>query len=183
MRLLRPNSTKSDMIGWGKEAQDFEKRAAAGNKEILWRCFTGGAIVDSNDNADDLDGNGDTLIEARTKPSCPRESDPPAVAPSNPDPPPNRCDSLGLSEIGANLDEQFVEIVNNNNRDANISGCKLATNRTKKPYVFGDKVLQAGEYLKVDIKSAKLMLSKRSRGEVYLLEDRKSTRLNSSHLR
>lgn len=79
-------------------------------------------------------------------------------------------EGLGLSEIGANLDEQFIEIVNNNNRDANISGCKLATNRTKKPYVFGDKVLQAGEYLKVEINTVKLTLSKRSRGEVYLLD-------------
>ena len=170
VRLLRPNATKSDTIGWGKEAQDFEKTAAAGNKDILWRCFAAGVIVDSNDNADDLDGNDNAPIEPRMKPNCPRESDPPAVDPANPDPSLNRCDGLGLSEIGANLDEQFVEIVNNNNRDANISGCKLATNRTKKPYVFGDKVLRAGEYLKVDVKSAKLMLSRRSRGEVYLLD-------------
>ena len=115
------------------------------NKEILWRCFTGGAVVDSNDNADDLDGNGNMPIEPRMKPSCPRESDPPAVdpanpdppavTPSNPDPPLNRCDGLGLSEIGANLDEQFIEIVNIKNQDTSISGCKLATNRTKKPYV------------------------------------------------
>ena len=170
VRLLRPNATKSDAIGWGKEAQDFEKRAAAGNKEILWRCFTGGIVVDSNDNADDFDGNGNMPIEPRTRPSCPRESDPPAVTPSNPDPPLNRCDGLGLSEIGANLDEQFIEIVNIKNQDASISGCKLATNRTKKPYVFGDTKLRAGEYLKVDVKSAKLMLSRRSCGEVYLLD-------------
>lgn len=170
VRLLRPNSTKSDTIGWGKEAQDFEKRAAAGNKEILWRCFTGGVVIDSNDNADDLDGNDNASIEPRMKPNCPRESDPPAVDPSNPDPPLNRCDGLGLSEIGANLDEQFIEIVNVKNQDASISGCKLATNRTKKPYVFGDTKLRAGEYLKVDVKSAKLMLPKRSRGEVYLLD-------------
>ena len=170
VRLLRPNATKSDTIGWGKEAKDFEKRVAAGNKEILWRCFTGGVVVDSNDNADDLAGNDDTLIEPRTKPSCPKESDPPVVDPANPDPPLNRCDGLGLSEIGANLDEQFIEIVNVKNQDTSISGCKLATNRTKKPDVFGDTKLRAGEYLKVDVKSAKLMLSKRSRGEVYLLD-------------
>ena len=170
VRLLRPNATKSDTIGWGKEAQDFEKRAAAGNKEILWRCFTGGVVADSNDNADDLDGNDNASIEPRMKPNCPRESDPPAVDPANPDPPLNRCDGLGLSEIGANLDEQFIEIVNVKNQEASISGCKLATNRTKKPYVLGDTKLRAGEYLKVDVKSAKLMLSKRSRGEVYLLD-------------
>ena len=170
VRLLRPNATKSDTIGWGKEAQDFEKTAAAGNKDILWRCFAAGVIVDGNDNTADFDGNDAELIEPRTRPNCPPAPEPPIVNPTKPDPPTNRCEGLGLSEVGANLDEQFVEIVNNNNRDANISGCKLATNRTKKPYVFGDKVLQAGEYLKVDVKSAKLMLPKRSRGEVYLLD-------------
>lgn len=84
----------------------------------------------------------------------------------------NRCEGLKLNEIGANLPsgEQFIEVKNINSQELDISGCRLATNRNNKNYIFDEIKLQAGEVLAVKMDQTELTLVKTTRGTVYLLD-------------
>lgn len=84
--------------------------------------------------------------------------------------PVNSCSALRLSEIGANLSDQFVEIYNASNEPVNIQGCQLQTNRSSEiNYVFGDQMLGSGDFATVRIADTKLSLTKTTTGTVYLL--------------
>jgi hypothetical protein len=82
----------------------------------------------------------------------------------------NTCSALRLSEIGANLSEQFIEIYNASNEPVNILGCQLQTNRSRETsFVFGDQVLGAGEFVSINLVQTKLALTKTTSGTVYIL--------------
>ena len=84
-------------------------------------------------------------------------------------PPVNYCDGVKLSEIGANLDEQFIEITNSNNQPVNLSGCQLMTNRSAtKFFAFGEGMLDPGNFLVIKISATLLNLTKTTTGVVYL---------------
>jgi hypothetical protein len=79
------------------------------------------------------------------------------------------CDKLKVSEIGANLDEQFIEIANLTDEPLNLANCSLATNRNSKIFTFGDETLSSGAVRLVKISDSGLTLSKTTSGTVYLL--------------
>lgn len=84
-------------------------------------------------------------------------------------PPVNYCDGVKLSEIGANLDEQFVEIVNTSNQAVNLAGCQLMTNRsTTKFFELGEELLEPGSFYVIKISDTSLNLTKTTTGAVYL---------------
>jgi hypothetical protein len=100
-------------------------------------------------------------------------SDENCVMPTNPDPdnppPTDQCANLSLSEIGANLYEQFVEVINPTDEPLSLAGCGLATNRNDKVFTFGDDILAAGAARTIKIADSGLALSKTVSGTVYLL--------------
>lgn len=84
-------------------------------------------------------------------------------------PPVNYCDGVRLSEIGANLDEQFIEIVNISNQPVSLSGCQLMTNRSvTKSFEFGEEILEPGNFRIIKISDTLLNLTKTTTGAVYL---------------
>jgi hypothetical protein len=81
----------------------------------------------------------------------------------------NDCAGLELSEIAANVDEQFIEIANVTARAIDVTGCQLMTNRNNAAYEFPEAMLAGGGYLVVKIKDTSLTLTKTTTGTVYLL--------------
>ena len=82
----------------------------------------------------------------------------------------NLCKGVVISEIAANVSEQFIEIQNTTDGVVDLSGCQLQTNRNKKTYVFGDNVaINAGGFLTTLIEESGLTLTKTTTGTVYLL--------------
>ena len=181
VRLLRPGSetSEADAIGWGVAVKWYEKQPTKADSSQLWRCFVGDTVVDSDDNATDLsseDVAGDgALIQPGIKAHCPAPNDQPepdVPDPNNPQSPVviNKCEGLRLSEVAANVDEQFVELVNDSDKTLDVSGCKLMTNRNKKEHSFQDMELVVGELLAVKIRETSLTLTKTGRGSVYVLD-------------
>ncbi len=82
----------------------------------------------------------------------------------------NLCNGVVISEIGANRDDQFIEIYNLTDNVVDITGCQVQTNRsTTKSYVFGSETIGPGAYRVVMIKDTSLTLTKTTTGVVYLL--------------
>ena len=79
------------------------------------------------------------------------------------------CNNLTISEIGANLSNQFIEISNLTDKSLNISGCLLVTNRSAKQFVMPDLILESQSTYLVNISESNLTLSKTTNGQVYLL--------------
>ena len=163
----------ADLIGWNKAAA-FEKFAAkidSKKQNVLQRCIGANVVRDSDNNADDFTaGNEFSLGQfincaAPEPPNPPQPSQPsdPSSPPDNPHEPavpPNACANIKLTEIGANLDDQFIEIYNAGDTVANLNGCKLTTSNNKKQYGFGDSELAAHDFLTVNVKEAGLKLGK-----------------------
>ena len=92
----------------------------------------------------------------------------------------NACDGLRLSEIGANLGRQFIEVRNALQSSISLDGCQLQTNRSSiKSYQFGDERLAAGDIRAVFIDQTELTLTKTTSGTVYLLSSDGETEVDS----
>ena len=84
--------------------------------------------------------------------------------------PVNGCAGLRLSEIGANISPQFIELYNASQEPLNLRGCQVQTNRSSEiSYVFGDVTLGPGDYTVVNLADTKLTLTKTTTGTVYIL--------------
>ena len=82
----------------------------------------------------------------------------------------NLCVGLRLSEIGANLDQQFIELFNDSAEAINIKGCQIMTNRSSvKAFSLPDETINTGSYRVINIAGTELTLTKTTEGEVYLL--------------
>jgi hypothetical protein len=73
----------------------------------------------------------------------------------------NLCEGLRLNEIGANLDEQFIEIYNSNSTALNMTGCRLRMKSGNSYYthVFDGRIGAYG-YLAIGVASNGLKLTK-----------------------
>lgn len=92
----------------------------------------------------------------------------------------NLCKGVVISEIGANLDEQFIEIWNSSEESVSLVCCKLQTNRSSKTYIFSSEaLLESGEYRTILIAETDLTLTKTTTGTVYLLSSDGLTELMS----
>ena len=79
------------------------------------------------------------------------------------------CEGIVISELAANVTDQFIELYNQTNESLDISGCLLQTNRGNATYALPDVVLAAGAYEPVYIVDTDLTLTKTTSGTVYLL--------------
>lgn len=94
--------------------------------------------------------------------------------------PVNECSGLRLSEIGANLSAQFIELYNVSDQAMNLRGCQLQTNRSAEvSYIFGEQQLAPGEFVAVNIADTKLNLTKTTTGTVYVLSSDGQTEVDA----
>lgn len=161
--LLSPDGRVVDMLGWGKSAKSFRASPAVapGQNQSIQRCVKDGSIWLSEPR-NDLE---DLLIYDDLGPTPGRGIEcvePPVV---------NSCLGVVLSEIAANVDEQFIEIYNPGTEAVDLSGCQLMTNRSNtKSYVFEEGAqIKPGEFRAILVEEAGLTLTKTTTGTVYLL--------------
>ncbi len=84
-------------------------------------------------------------------------------------PPINYCDGIKLSEIGANIDDQFIEIVNVGDQAVSLDGCQLMTNRSTTNYFeFDNETLAPSNFRVIKISDTPLTLTKTTTGAVYI---------------
>lgn len=83
----------------------------------------------------------------------------------------NLCSGLRISEIAANSDGQFIEVLNTSREVIDISGCQLQTNRSQSAtYVFSEgDYLKPGEFRAIDVAKTPLTLTKTTSGTVYII--------------
>jgi|GEM_PF-1097932 len=158
VRIIDPAGETIDIVGWGRAA------AAKGDKPAekitfnnsIQRCeLADGYLVDSGSNEGDFT----TYVN-------PTRGEGVACLPPKPI---NPCEGLILSEIAANVDNQFIEIANPTNQNINLTDCQLMTNRNQNQYVLDEGILPGGGYLAIYIKDTNLILTKTTTGTVYLL--------------
>ncbi|MDZ7785882.1 MAG: lamin tail domain-containing protein [Candidatus Saccharibacteria bacterium] len=97
------------------------------------------------------------------------------------EPPANTCEKVRLSEIGAYLDEQFIEVYNTSDEAVSLKGCQLQTNRSDETYVFGDKTMELQSYSAVLIENTELTLTKTTTGTVYVLSEDGSVEVDEQY--
>lgn len=160
VRLVNAAGVQSDLIGWAKTRQFETAPAPAPDSSkpnaVLQRCVTNGAVVDNDNNQTDFAYY--ERYELRWFVAC--QEDPPV--------PRNACRGVSFSEIGANLEEPFIEVYNSANQAVDLTGCQITTNRSKKNYVFTKHELAPGGFLAIKLNDTSLNLVKSS-GTVYLL--------------
>ncbi len=82
----------------------------------------------------------------------------------------NLCKGVVISEIAANVGEQFIEIHNTTNQAIDLSGCQLQTNRNKKTYVFSEGIaIDTNRFIAIRVEDSGLTLTKTTEGTVYLV--------------
>lgn len=161
--LSRADGSTADVVGWG-EAKKFLVAPLTGGVKTVWRCFTGGLIVDSKNNFADFSSNktaDDQEVMPYTHPRC-KTPEPPK--------PLNKCEGLKLNEVASHVDEPFIELVNVSNKAIVTAGCKLETSSNNSQEVLGDIELKPGELWAVKVKHTKLKLPK-MKGRVYILDE------------
>lgn len=80
------------------------------------------------------------------------------------------CEGIIISEIAANVTDQFIELHNQTNESLDLGGCILQTNNSKAvTYILPDITLEAGGHEAVYIEDTDLKLTKTTTGVVYLL--------------
>jgi len=158
IRIIDASGQTIDLVGWGKAV------AAKGDKPAdkisfgssIQRCeLPGGYLIDSGTNEGDFA----TYLNPTRG----------AGVACLPPKPVNSCANLKLSEIAANVDEQFIEITNPTTKNISVTDCQLMTNRNQNKYVFDEGILPASSYLTIYIKDTMLTLTKTTTGTIYLL--------------
>lgn len=165
--LLRPDGSISDTVGWGNNSKSAGSPIKGGVK-IVWRCFIDGNIIDSKNNSTDFlssKGSDNQEIVPYSRPNC---KTPDSKSESSKEL--NKCESLKLSEIASNIDEQFIEIINSGEKTVITTGCKLTVGDSGVRENIGNIELKPGEFLTIKIKNTNLKLPK-TKGKVYLLDE------------
>ncbi len=174
VRIVDSQQVVHDMVGWGMAAPCFETAPVAtipANDMSLVRM----AQCDGTYNGIDTDNNSADFVVGVSQqivllPECTIPPDPPIV---------NSCEGLHLSEIGANRDEQFIEIHNPTDHAIDGTGCQLQTNRSvSAAFIFSDDTIEAGGYRTINIKDTVLTLTKTTTGTVYLLSSDGATEVD-----
>lgn len=170
VRIIDAEQFVHDLVGWGSAAPCFESSTGvsalavpANNKSIIRYTNCDGTFegADTNDNARDF------VVAASLAvlkaPECTI-----IVLPESPNV--NSCEGMYISEIGANRDDQFIEIYNATSAVIDATGCQIQTNRSStKSYVFGSESIGPYEYKTIYVKDTTLTLTKTTTGTVYIL--------------
>lgn len=186
--LLDALSAQVDAVAWGNNSNYAEANhpaiAPKQGEALARRLAVSGQLIDSEDNASDI-----VVVKQQTvftrgalisiDDYCLNIEDYQASVPVGmvgdehgncaPAPKINTCQGARLSEVGANLGVQFIEIYNESGQSIDLSGCQLMTNRTSAKYVFDDLTLAAGQYHVIEVGDTNLTLTKTTTGTVYLL--------------
>jgi hypothetical protein len=166
---------KLSSVCWGSAVCD--NRVAgdwADNKILQNTCLAGGCASEIFVKVDwpvTLNYGGWTAIADDTNDNDDDDT-PPTELPTEPEnsTPTDNCSLISLSEIGANLDSQFIEIVNLTAEPLDVTGCRLMTNRSSSRYYqFPSLELQTDQYYVVDITTSNLLLTKTTTGTVYVV--------------
>ncbi len=174
VRIVDAANVVHDMVGWGA-APCFETASfgaiPAQDESLLRLANCDGKYdgVDTNNNAHDFVVG--TSLSVRLLPEC---MPPEPEAPGSEEPPLvptiNQCEGLRLSEIGANLTRQFVELRTTLDEPLDVTGCRVMTNRSaSKYYALPNLTINPGERVAVYIADTPLTLTKTTTGTVYLL--------------
>lgn len=101
--------------------------------------------------------------------------------PPDPVQPKNACENLKLNEIAANVDEQFIEIMNSGKELADLNGCVIQTNKPgDKSHIFKDNIeLAPGELYVLEISNSDLVIVKTTKRTVYLLSEDGETEIDN----
>lgn len=84
--------------------------------------------------------------------------------------PQNMCRGLIISEIGVNLDQQYIELQNSTDKTLSTEGCRIATDhRSSKPHVLNDTNLNPDQFVLVMIEETTLHINKTTDSTVYLI--------------
>lgn len=154
VRLVTGAGEVLDLVGWGSASQ-AEYRAVKGMS--FSRCVDRDSfvMVDTDNNlADFYDGAVPFAVVF-----CAGYEDAEV----------NWCVGLKLSEIGANLTRQFIELRNTGKEELDVTDCQIKTNRNAKVYVLPEIEMGAGEFLTLYIEDMGLTLTKTTSGTVQLL--------------
>src|SRR5690606_29148859 len=136
-----------------------ELSPAASDQLAAWqRCSQDGVLVDTNDNSSDFKMY--DRMDIRTLIACSDSTSAEII---------NDCAGVGISEIGANLDQQFIELANYTDTEVDVAGCLLQTNRSQSKQFVLEGALGPNEYLVVMVAETELILTKTTSGTVYLL--------------
>lgn len=91
----------------------------------------------------------------------------------------NICQGIIISEIAANVDDQFIELHNKTDKPVDLDGCLLQTNRNNRTYEIEDIVLEPYAYMAIAVSDTDLLLTKTTTGSVYLLSADESVETDS----
>ena len=161
--LVAPDGTVIDMVGWGSSAKSFytSPAKAPGTNQSIQRCMKNGALQEANprDNSVELLVYEDIGPTPGLGISC---VEPPVV---------NLCTGIVISEIAANVDEQFIELHNPTSGPIVLDGCRVLTNRsTTKAFIFpADTRIDSNDFMTVPIIATDLALTKTTSGTVYVV--------------
>jgi hypothetical protein len=136
IRIVDDSGETVDALGYGSISTQVNAplSAASLKGKSVQRCETvPGAITNTGSNTNDFKNYEYTTPGLGIK--CPSDDDY------------NQCIGLRINEIGANLSEKFIEVINTTESELDITGCKLATSDNNSEYVFDDIVLSSGEII------------------------------------
>ena len=160
-----------DLVGYGAAAQNATNLSPKSNQS-LQRCELVDGTLDGFATYDTPSPNAGLTCAGETDTDTTGNTTPILL---------NNCDGLILSEIGANLATQFIEVQNISANDLDIAGCRLMTNRsTTKFFTFPQQVLPAGGFTVANIADTNLTLTKTTSGTVYLLNSDGSVEIDSA---
>lgn len=156
-----------DKAAWGAAASgdgyhyyDVQTAAAPPASKSIERCFVSGTVQVASPR--------DTSAEFTVYDSPTPGLGTDCSVPELPVPAVN-CEGIAINEIGANLDDQFIELYNTLPAAVPLAGCQLQTNRSSQSYVLSQAELAAGAYMAIHITDTPLTLTKTTTGTVYLL--------------
>lgn len=159
-----------DKVAWGSAVAgyyDIKAAEAPSLNHSIQRCFNGVAVfqTDPRDTSREFTHYKNDIVTPGFGMACSAPEVPPVDSP-----PVNMCAGVILNEIGANLDDQFVELYNTNAQAVDLDGCQLRTNRSAtRMLVFGAEQLDSFGYKVIHIKDSELTLTKTTTGAAYLL--------------
>lgn len=171
IRLVDATGELLDQVAWGGATKSFygKPAMAPGTDLSIQRCFVDGVLVNAaiRDTSQEFVVYKDELPTPGVGLACPEDSD---VNPTDPGVVVNTCEGLRISEVGANLARQFVELQNTLDEPLDAAGCRIMTNRSASAYfALPEMTIEPRGYFVVEIEKTPLTLTKTTTGTVYVL--------------
>ncbi|MCL2869499.1 lamin tail domain-containing protein [Candidatus Saccharibacteria bacterium] len=157
VRLVSASGITVDLVGYKSSStspKQFEtKPAVYGATQIFGRCLNPDLTMRDTDNNYEDFGDYETPNLGQSYACSQTEPEPDTTV--------NLCENLLVSEIGANVMRQFIEIYNNSAEPVSLLGCRLhvKSGNSWSSYTFGDETLAGMGYLAVYVADNGLKLT------------------------